>query len=61
MVDTMCPQAGYRHIAFHSRGCVEPLRSEEEERAVRVLLCKHLTYRYICPISDPMKIPICPL
>ena len=47
MVDTMCPQAGYRHIAFHSRGCVEPLRSEEEERAVRMLVCKHLTYRYI--------------
>ena len=35
----MCPQAGYRHIAFHSRGCVEPLRSEEEERALRVLVC----------------------
>jgi len=24
MVDTGCPRAGYRHIAFHSRSCVEP-------------------------------------
>jgi hypothetical protein len=27
----VCPRAGFRRIAFHSRGCVEPLRSEEEE------------------------------
>jgi hypothetical protein len=32
MVDTGCPRAGYRHIAFHSRGCVEPQRSGREER-----------------------------
>jgi hypothetical protein len=40
MVDTVCPLTGYRCIAFHSSGCVEPLRSEEEERAVCMLVCK---------------------
>ena len=34
MVDTWCPRAGYRHISFHSRNCVETQRSEGEERAV---------------------------
>ena len=47
MVDTVCPRVGYRRIAFHIRVCVEPLRSEEEERDVCMLVCKHLTYKYI--------------
>jgi hypothetical protein len=38
MVDTVCPRAGYRRIAFHSSGCVETVRSEEEKRAVRMLV-----------------------
>jgi hypothetical protein len=60
-VDTVCPWAGYRRIAFHSRGCVEPLRSEEEERVVRMLVCKHLTYKYIgVPYPIPWKIPYVP-
>jgi hypothetical protein len=46
MVDTGCPRAGYRHIAFHSLGCVEPLRSKGEERAARVLVFEHATYIY---------------
>jgi hypothetical protein len=29
-------EPGPRHIAFHSRSCVEPQRSEGEERAARV-------------------------
>jgi hypothetical protein len=41
MVDTGCPRVGYRHIAFHSRGCVEPQRSGREERAARVLVWRH--------------------
>jgi hypothetical protein len=45
MVDTVCPRVGYRRIAFHIRVCVEPLRSEEEERDVCMLVCKHLTYK----------------
>jgi hypothetical protein len=62
MVDTVCPRAGYRHISFHNRGCVEPLRSEEEERAVRMLVCRHLTYEiYSCPVSDPVEDPLCPV
>jgi hypothetical protein len=58
MVDTVCPRAGYRRRAFHSRGCVEPLRSEEEERTVRMLVCTHVTYNYIgVPNPIPWKIP----
>ena len=41
-VDTGCPRAVYRHIAFHSRGCVEPQRSGGEERAARVLVWRHV-------------------
>ena len=42
MVDTGCPLAGYRLIAFHSRGCVEPQRSGREERAARVLVWRYI-------------------
>ena len=47
MVDTGCPRAGYRNIAFHSRGCVEPQRSGREERAARVLVWRYIIYRHI--------------
>jgi hypothetical protein len=61
MVDTVCPRAGYRHISFHSRDCVEPLRSTDEERDVCMLVCKHLTYKYIgVPYPIPRKIPYVP-
>jgi hypothetical protein len=61
MVDTVCPRAGYRRIAFHSRGCVEPLWSGEEERSVRMLVCTHVSYKHIgVPNPIPWKIPYVP-
>ena len=58
MVDTGCPRAGYRHIAFHSRGCVEPQRSGGEERAARVLVWRHVIQRYIIENTDfPTQFP----
>jgi len=58
MVDTGCPRTGYRHIAFHSRDCVEPQRSGREERTACVSMeiynIKIHNIKHICPNSDPL-------
>ena len=62
----MCPQAGYRHRAFHSRGCVEPnrypttpLQKQKQVQDDHPTYKKRTPARHICAPHQRVQFGLC--